>query len=248
MPDGGTRLRDTRPNLTGDHDLAVWERLLPLYARLPRLLEPRVDALLEAGVPDEHPERYPTILTTLLDDERIWARVDAEDQAATTTARSELRELLPDVGVLAHELASSGLTITLDHGDVHGGNILIDPSGSPWFYDWGDSAVAHPFATLTWTLASIGEKVHLAPGSPGMVRLRDAYIEAWTDQASRAELAEIADLAVLLGWIGKGAAWERALYGLEPDAMGGHHGATAEVLTLFRDRLTARLAGRTATR
>jgi len=248
MPDGGTRLRDTRPNLNGDHDLAVWERLLPIYATLPRLLESRVDDLLEAGVPDEHPECYPAILAGLLDDERIWDRVDAAEQTATAAARTQLRGTLPGVARLADELASSGLTITLDHGDVHGGNILIDPSGSPWFYDWGDSAVAHPFATLTWSLASIGEKVGLAPGSSGLRRLRDAYIEAWTDRASRAELAEIADLAVLLGWIGKAAAWERALFGLTRDAMDGHHGATAEVLVVFRDRLAARLDGQPASR
>jgi len=38
------------------------------------------------------------------------------------------------------------------------------------------------------------------------------------------------------------------LSGLTPEAMGGHHGATAGVLVLFRDRLEARLGGRPAPR
>lgn len=249
LPDGGTRLRDQAPDLTGDHDLAAWEALLPEYAGLQRSLETRTDALLAAGVPDEPPAAIPAILARLLDDDRIWTRVDADERVIAGQVRADLVAWLPEVTELAGILAASGVPMSVDHGDLHGGNVLLDQAGTVRFFDWGDSVVGHPFATLTTTLGSIAPKVGLAADGPELGRLRDAYTEAWTDVAARSDLAAAADLAVDLGYVNKAAAWERALLGIAPEAMEGHHGATAETLLDLRDRLKRRLGRpRAATR
>lgn len=223
----------------GDTDLCRWEHVLPAYAALQRRMERHVEAMLGAGVPDERPGRLPETLARLLDTEAVWARVDKEDRPSADAARRRLRDLAPIVRDLAAELEASAIPPTIDHGDLHGNNIVIGDDGVPRFFDWGDAVVAHPFQTMAGTLGSIGHHAGLDPYGPDLDRVRDAYLEAWTEVASRSTLARLTPLAMDLGHIAKAGAWERALTGLTPDAMDGHHGATAAWLV----DLAVRLAG-----
>ena len=75
------------------------------------------------------------------------------------------------------------------------------------FDDWGDSVVAHAFASLLLPLADVRE-----PGRRRRrLRLRDAYLEAWSDLAPHAELVETLELAVRVGWIARSHTWLRAV-------------------------------------
>ena len=70
---------------------------------------------------------------------------------------------------------------SLDHNDLHPWNVLRgDAPGRHRFYDWGDSVVTHPFASmllpLSWSAAPDGGDVE---------RLRDAYLEGWPTRAAR---------------------------------------------------------------
>src|SRR5207344_441089 len=88
-------------------------------------------------------------------------------------------------------LAAIGIAATIQHDDLHGGNIVVGPGGDR-FFDWGDAVVAHPFATLTATFNSIAYHTDRRLDDPVFVRLRDVYTEAWMDVASREALAEAA--------------------------------------------------------
>ena len=90
------------------------------------------------------------------------------------------------------------------------------------FFDWGDAAVAHPFATLTTTFNSIAHKTGRRLDDAVFDRLQDAYLEAWTDMLPAAALRELAGTSRLLGCIDKALAWERSLMGLEDGEMDGH--------------------------
>lgn len=241
--DGGPTLRTlvAQDGRNGDTDLGRWERILPVYAALQRRMESQVEALLAAGVPDERPSRLPEVLTRLLDTEAIWSRVDEADRAASEAARRRLGDVVPRVADLVAELAASGIPPTVEHGDLHGNNIVLggDGLGEPRFFDWGDAVVAHPFLTMTGTLGSIGHHAGIDAYGPDLDRVRDAYLEAWTDIAPRSELLRLIPAAMDLGHVAKAAAWERALAGLEPADMGGHHGATVAWLV----DLSVRLAG-----
>ena len=107
--------------------------------------------------------------------------------------------------------------------------------------------IGHPFATLAGTFTSIAQRTGRDPGDPAFERLRDAYIEAWTDVAPRTELGVAIDATQALAPIGKALAWERALIDLEPDEMDGHAGRTAEALMSFAERLEADPPGGAAT-
>lgn len=250
--DGGATLRDrTGPDgRPADRNLAIWAAILPRYAALQRRTAPATDDLVASGLPDERPERYPAILDRLLRDDALWDRVDAADRPRTTAARRRLGEDAGLIASLAAELASS-VEVTLDHGDLHGNNIVTGSGPSPgvaveaWgaarIFDWGDAVVAHPFTTLTTTLGSLSHHVGLDLDGPELAGLRDAYTATWADAATTSDLASTAILAVDLGHIGKAAAWERALTGLRPAEMAGSHGASAAWLADLADRLDRRV-------
>ena len=241
LPDGGPRLRDLAPGERGDHDLDAWVRLMPVYAELQRSVEDRADALVAAGVPDERPERLTAVLDGLVTADPIWARLDRDDVEPGARARVVLVRRRVDIAALSTSLATSGIRPTIEHGDLHGGNILVGADGVR-FFDWGDSTLAHPFGTLTTTLRSIGYRTGLDPYGSELVRVRDAYTEAWTDVLPRSGLAEVAGLAMDLAQIGKSSAWARAMLGLEPAEMGEHGGAAGGWLIDFAERLELRLS------
>jgi hypothetical protein len=234
--DGGPTLRATRPAGDGDHDLIAWERILTEYAELQRSVEVDSATLLAVGTPDGRPERLPVELERLLDDEAMWSRADPDERVAADHARRRLREAGGLVQAAVGELASTRIPSTVQHDDLHGGNILVGPEGDR-FFDWGDAVVAHPFGTMTTTFNSIAHKTGRGLDDPAFERLCDVYTEAWADLLPRRAAPGVAALARDLGCIGKALAWERALQDLEPDEMGGHGGAVAGWLTEFAERL-----------
>jgi Phosphotransferase enzyme family len=238
--DGGPTLRETGPDGSGDHDLVAWERILREYAELQRSLESddAIDAMLAAGTPDGRPEALPGELARLLENDVIWERLSADERDDGRRARNRLRERLGDLLAAADALARLGVRASIQHDDLHGGNILVGLAGDR-FFDWGDAVVAHPFSTLTVTFNSIAHKSGLAKDDPAFERLEDVYLEAWTDVAPRAELARAAALTRVFGCIGRSLAWERALAGLADDEMEGFGDSVAGWLIEFSDRLDA---------
>jgi hypothetical protein len=236
--DAGPTLRATQPDGHGDHDPAAWERILPEYAELQRSVErpAAIATMLAAGTPDGRPDRLPADLARLLDDDRIWQRVLPDERADAGRVRAALTARLPEIAGLASRVAASGVQPSVQHDDLHGGNIVVGPDGDR-FFDWGDAVVAHPFATLTTTFNSIAHHTERSLDDPLFERLRDVYTEAWTDVAPRNELAEVARLAIVLGCVGKALAWERALFGLDEAEMDGHGDAVAAWLMEFEGRL-----------
>jgi hypothetical protein len=236
--DGGPTMRATRPDGTGDHDLLAWERILGEYAVLQRSLEGEaaVEAMLAAGTPDVRPERLSGELERLLETDEWWALILPEEREAAKAARARLRTAGDAVSAAADEVARAGVAASIQHDDLHGGNILVGPAGDRIF-DWGDAAVAHPFGTLTTTFNSIADKTGLDLGDPAFVRLRDVYLEAWTDVLPRSALTETAAAARDLACIGKALAWERAFIGLEPAEMADFGDSVAGWLMELADRL-----------
>lgn len=237
--DGGPTLRQTRPDGTGDADLAAWERILADYAGLQRGVEDRAGELLALGVPDGRPAALPGELTRIVEDDHWWALVGDDDRPAAEAGRERLRGLGERVAATAGELERSGIAATIQHDDLHGGNVFVGTAGVR-FFDWGDAAVAHPFATLVTTLNSVAYRLGADPDGPELDRLRDAYLEAWTDVLPRAALHEVLGLALDLGRIGKSAAWARALAGVDAAALGTFGDAPAMWLVDLIERLDAR--------
>lgn len=89
---------------------------------------------------------------------------------------------------------------------------------------------------------SIAHHTGLEPDGRELGRVRDAYLEAWTDILPRSDLRRISDVALDLGRIGRAAAWARALEDVQLDAMDGYGGAPAGWLVDLVERLDRRCA------
>lgn len=248
--DAGPTLRQTRPDGDGDHDLDAWDRILREYGRLQRSVEGAevVEAMLAAGVPDGRSVALVAELARLLEDDLAWDRLTPEESAEGRAARRRLQGSMPAIAEAADELAGVGVAPTVQHDDLHGANIMVGPAGDR-FFDWGDSVVGHPFATLNVTFNSIAAKTGRAPDDPVFDSLRDGYLEAWTDVAPRAALLRAAALARDLGCIHRALSWERAVLGLDAGEMDGFDDSVAGWLMELAGRLDGPTwAGARATR
>jgi hypothetical protein len=226
LPDGGSRLRD---RLEGGPGIEHWLRILPEYAGLQRGLEPRAADLLGLGLPDLRPSAMPGSLATLIDDPTIGLS-DAE--------RRRLDGFRPRYADLCAELAAGGIAPTIQHDDLHDGNVFVGEAGDRIF-DWGDAVVGHPFGTLLATLRSIASRAGDGADPAVQARLRDAYLEPWTDRRTRAELIATVGPALRVATIGRALAWQRALSGVPPDQHGEFAGAVRDwLLELFEPDLT----------
>ena len=120
-----------------------------------------------------------------------------------------------DIEELAGRLAGYGIPESLQHDDLHDGNVFLRDGGYRIF-DWGDSIVSHPFHTLVVGLRSAAWKFELEPGTPVLLRLRDAYLEPWTSFASRTDLLEAFQLGYRLGTLARALSWHGSLRSVPP--------------------------------
>ncbi|MEU8164430.1 aminoglycoside phosphotransferase family protein [Micromonospora parva] len=205
LPDGGESLRDV---LARDSDLAHWERALPGYAALQLASAPHADELVVRGVPDQRPEVLADLFVELLDDRE--ALLIGAEGGLSPEMHERLRAEVPSYAQRCRRLADIGIPATVQHDDLHDGNVFAGRDGYRYF-DWGDASVAHPFGTLLVTLRAVADARKLATDDAQLVRLRDAYLEAWTDRYDRRTLVEAADLAIALGPVSRSLSWRRAL-------------------------------------
>ncbi len=155
-----------------------WPAMLRRYARLQQRSADATARLLEAGAYDNRPER-------------VVERIEALTTWLPASVERRLRARLPAVEERLEELAASRLPATVDHGDLHDGNVFTR-DGVVRLLDWGDSAVAHPFFSLT-----TAEPEEVSP-----------YLDAWKGAAPREELAREAALVMELRFLLRALNWE----------------------------------------
>jgi len=210
MRDGGERLRE----LVGSpRDLPHWESLLPEYAELQQALAPHLDELLGTGVPDERLAVLPGHIQALLDDRE--ACMVGRENGVTEDEYRRLRALVPDFAERCVRLAAYGIPETIQHDDLHDGNVFVR-DGRYLFFDWGDSCVSHPFQSLVVAMRALVYRLELPPGGPEILRLRDAYLEPFAHYGGHADLVEAVDLAYYIGTAQRSLSWNRFIRVREP--------------------------------
>jgi hypothetical protein len=214
MQDAGRRLREV---VLTRSDLRHWELALPRYAELQLATAPFAEELIEFGVPDSRLSVLPGHLRDVLAEPVRGLDAERHDR---------LLAALPEFAAMCRELATYGIPETIQHDDLHDGQVFVR-NGGYRFFDWGDSCVSHPFHSLTVTLRATAAKFDLKPGGRELQRLRDAYLEPFGD------LREAADLAYRTGTVGRALAWDRFVRAGFPHAEPEDDLATAFGLKLF---------------
>ncbi|MEA2127022.1 MAG: hypothetical protein QOI80_3804, partial [Solirubrobacteraceae bacterium] len=165
LPDGGAPLLE---QASGADRIAALEAVMPQYAELQRSVAPHVDELLAFGVADMRPAAMPARFDTAI------AEIEGGQHVASARERFV---------AWCDELDAGVGGASIDHNDLHAENILPAPDGSVRFYDWGDSVVAHPFASMLVGLGAVIYTDKCPPDDARILRVRDAYLEAFTDLA-----------------------------------------------------------------
>jgi hypothetical protein len=201
LPDGGSALGE---GLSADRLVDALVAVLPLYGQFQRDLMPHVKSLLSVGVTDMRaaimPRRFDEAMAAV---ENYVARNAAEKN--TYRRVLDMRETFVE---WCERLGAATVAPSLDHNDLHSRNIFM-VNGIPRFYDWGDSVVAHPFASMLVGLGALGRQFD--QDGREVRRARDAYLEAFGDLAPRAELVAELELAVRVSKVARALVWQRAL-------------------------------------
>jgi phosphotransferase family enzyme len=185
LPDGGERLREL---FEREYHPRRWYEILPAYADLQLSSASELDAMVARGVPDFRLERIPELA------ERVGRELDRPAPAGTAR--------------LCSELAAFGIPETIQHDDLHDGNVFVAEDGYRIF-DWGDSLAAHPFLSLVVALRGIAYRFELGDRDPDIERLHDAYLERFRAFGSPEELGRAVSLAEPLGMLSRAWAWSR---------------------------------------
>ncbi|WP_350279668.1 phosphotransferase [Kribbella sp. HUAS MG21] len=188
LPSGGPVWRSLSP---GPRE---WESALTQYAEFQLALVPRVEEMLRLGVPDARVAALPELFDAAVAENRT---LDAAD-------RGRLLALRPRLVEWCSELGAVGVPDSLDHADLHDGQVLVT-GGRYTFFDWGDANVGHPFCSLL-VAADRAAELH---GASVVARLEDAYLEVWTGGHTLRELRRAAELARRLSQLTRAGSWGR---------------------------------------
>ncbi|MEV6746832.1 aminoglycoside phosphotransferase family protein [Streptomyces sp. NPDC051080] len=208
LPDGGTLFCDALDSVApAAIDPRAWEEPLRQYAGVQRALVPYAEEIERLGVPGVRTAALPETLDRLVGTNTALGPAD----------RRALAELRPRFVGWCEELAGVGVADTLDHSDLHDGQLFAPEPGRYTFFDWGDASVAHPFGSFLVPALAARDRF----GPEALPRLRDAYLEQWTgDGRTTAELRRALSLAWRLGAIGRACSWGRLFPGAA-SAVGG---------------------------
>jgi Phosphotransferase enzyme family len=219
--DGGPTLRE---HLARQPDPGAWHATVRDYARLQLDLAPRAGDLLALGLADLRPASVPGQVEKLLDDPAIERVLDAPDGISRRQYQA-LRALAPQVREWCAELGELGIPASLDHADVHPGNIF---AATGTLFDWGDAALAHPFASL-WVILRTATGQH----APELAALTKTYLQPWLEAGHpRAAVDRALPLALRIAPLARALTWGRLFpcYLGHPDPAGNAARALAAIL------------------
>lgn len=195
----GVRLRELHDE---PGQVGRWETAVAAYAQLQLEAAPDAERFVAAGVPDRRGARLVEQLERLLADDAALA--PANDEALAPDEIERVRALVPRVAEDVGELAALGLPASIQHDDLHDGNVFVD-DGTFRVIDWGDACVVDPLLSLHVMLGVVAFR--WGDDAPAVARVRDAYLEPFTAVRTRAELDAALPVVDRLGLAGGAVKW-----------------------------------------
>jgi hypothetical protein len=213
LRDAGTRLRE-------GGDFGIFARALELYAELQREEVAHVDELLALGLPDV---RLPIVAAA-------YEPFFEDDHGLEREEVARLRALAPRFHELCAELEAFGLPDSIQHDDLHDGNVFVR-DGRVAIFDWGDSSVAHPL--WSW-IKPLAVAVHYELDTEPLVA---AFLAPWSAVVPEERLREALRVAVPVGSFAYVLQYRRQLEFMPPQARPEYEAYMVEILRRLLQRL-----------
>ncbi len=176
--------------LTECADMSVWKEAVRRYAQIQLDLVRSTESLIALGLPDRHLDYLGSQIERLR--HNLPDSLSPDEQHKIRHAAATWRSL-------AYELGDYNIPLTLTHGDLWAGNVILRENGDCLFFDWSDASVSHPFFDLPFFL------LELHPDMPdtreARRQIRDAYLEMWTRYEPLINLRRAYHLARVLGFV-----------------------------------------------
>lgn len=154
--------------------LEQWEEIIRFYAQLQTSSVSSVPQWLSLDCADLRTNHIATHLEELI--AQVPERLHGLSQPLSMEELAQLRTRVSPLRDMCRELSDYGIPDALEHGDLHAGNVAVHEGGF-LIYDWSHACVTHPF----YGFGSLFLDDDWFPQQPElMFRLRDAYLDAWT--------------------------------------------------------------------
>ena len=232
MPDYGSEM------LHECADIAKWEEALLTFSRAQVEQVESLPHWLFLNIPDRRLGRMVEMIDPLI--ASCEGMLAGGVNGLSESEVDALRSLSMPLKLMCARLAQYAVPYTLVHGDL-GGNILIRDDGYT-FFDWTDVCVSHPFFEMATISGAYFDESVLKDNPDAEVRLRDAYLEPWTELVPKEKLVEAFEASRPLGAPHQTMTYMWILTNISPDARPELEGG---LLHWVRNLL--RLCGRSAT-
>jgi len=202
FPEGGQRLREFH---SGHPVTSDWVELLGRYAQFQIEIASYAQKLLDAGVPNRMLTSLPSEMADLLASSTLTQVANLG--GLTKKELQKLKLSQSNFEALIEDLGNIGIPASIEHGDLHDGNVFYKDNIFRIF-DWGDASLSHPFFSLIVPLRVLGNYLSLEPEShPQLQWARTAYLSAWQPLFSLEKIQEAWPLALQVGYIQRAITW-----------------------------------------
>jgi hypothetical protein len=204
--DRGTTLADSH-----DASLAEWQAVVALAARVQRRVADHGAVLVGAGLPDCSSATVVARYAWLVD--QLAGRPADHVSHLPAEEAESLRGRAGVVEAAVEELLAAPLPASLQHGDLHPGNVFV-VDGSLRFFDFGDAQWAHVLEVLAVPYGYSTRVTHHP-----WPALLDAYAQVWADLLDRQALEALMVPAMVTHAVNRSFTWLGAIEGAQPDEL-----------------------------
>ncbi len=188
------------------NDVKRWEEAVRTYARIQADMTAHTQSLISLGCPDRNLDHLSGQLDHVMADTASMLPGSGID--LTEQEISELRALIPRLKEMSYELLDHEIPLSLEHGDFWSRNVIVS-SDNYIYFDWSDSSVSHPFFDMVYFLSGIERQL---PNTPhARIRLREAYLDVWTDFKPLDQLLRAFKLAGILSALHRAMVYHRII-------------------------------------
>lgn len=170
MQNAGAPLRNL---LKTTFDAHLAKRALKYCAELQIAAIPHINSLLALGLPDWRLSVLPKHYKELIQNPALL-----QQDGLSANEIKQLQQLYDPFKNLCQSLSDLSILETLEHGDFHDNNILIE-NRSLTINDWADASITHPFFSCVSWFESACRHHHLNTNHSSYNKLLQVYLKPW---------------------------------------------------------------------